>query len=105
MARPGGTVTVIHRADALGRLLAALMRRFGGLVVVPLYPRSGTNASRVLVQGQKDSRAPLELRMGLVLHRQGNAFTPEIDAILRQGLALDMSRSSPKQRPTAAFSW
>jgi tRNA1(Val) A37 N6-methylase TrmN6 len=105
MTKPGGTVTVIQRADALGRLLAALMPRFGGLVIVPLFPRSGMNASRVLVQGQKDSRAPLELRTGIVLHSQGNAFTPEIDAILRQGLALDMTRSSPKRRPTAAFAW
>jgi tRNA1(Val) A37 N6-methylase TrmN6 len=90
MAAPGGSATVIHKADALIRLLAALDGRFGGLVVVPLFPRDGASAHRVLVQGAKGSRAPPALLPGLVLHGAGDAFTPRAQAVLRDGAALAM---------------
>jgi tRNA1(Val) A37 N6-methylase TrmN6 len=92
MAAPGGGVTVIHKAQALIRLLAVLDGRFGELRVLPLYPRAGAPAHRVLVQGVKGSRAPLALLPGLVLHGDGDAFTPEAQAVLRDGAALHMSR-------------
>ena len=38
MARPGGSVTLIHRAEALQEVLAALDGRFGGAVVLPIHP-------------------------------------------------------------------
>jgi tRNA1(Val) A37 N6-methylase TrmN6 len=82
-------VTMIHRADALGALLHGLGRRFGGLRVLPLYPRAGTEAHRVVIQGRKGSRAPLSLLPGIVLHGEGNGFVPAIDAVLRHGAALD----------------
>jgi len=88
--RPGGTATMIHRADALGEVLSAFAGRFGGLVVYPLYPRQGSSAIRVLVQGTKGSNAPIELRPGLVLHDLDNAFRPEVEAILRGGAGLSL---------------
>jgi FkbM family methyltransferase len=88
MTKPGGTVTMIHRADAVGEVLTALAGRFGGAIVFPLFPRPGKSAIRVLVQGVKGSNAPTELRPGLVLHTVGNRFTPEAEAILRHGAAL-----------------
>jgi len=92
MAAPGGGVSVIHKAEALARLLAVLDGRFGGLVVLPLYPRAGTPAHRVLVQGTKGSRAPLCLLPGFTVHGAGDAFTSEAQAILRDGDALPMRR-------------
>jgi tRNA1(Val) A37 N6-methylase TrmN6 len=71
-------------------VLAALAGRFGGAVVVPLHPRDGAPAIRVLVRAVKGSRAPLELRPGLVLHGAGNAFRPRIAAVLRDGAALPL---------------
>ena len=90
MAAPGGTATLIHRADALGKVMGALSGRFGGLRVLPVYPRPDTPAIRVLVQGTKGSRAPMTLLPGLVLHGEGNAFTPAADAIFRSGAALPL---------------
>ena len=87
--RPAGMVSMIHRADALGAVLAALDRRFGGLRVLPLHPRAGEPATRVIVQGIKGSRAPLVLRSGLVLHNaDGHDFSAEVQAVLRDGAAL-----------------
>jgi tRNA1(Val) A37 N6-methylase TrmN6 len=65
-------------------LLAAFDARFGALTVLPLSPRPGEPASRVLVRGVKGSRAPLALLSGRPVHiAGGEAFTPEMEAILR----------------------
>ena len=82
-----GTVTMIHRAETLGKILVAMEDRFGDIRVAPLYARGGTAASRVIVQGVKGSKAPMQLLPGLVLHGEGNAFTPDADAVLREGMA------------------
>ena len=79
---------MIHKADAVAAILSAYAQRFGAIKLKPIYARAGEPAIRVLVQGVKGSRAPLEIRPGLVLHGNGNAFTPEVDAILRTGAAL-----------------
>ena len=82
-----GTVTIVHRADALGQLLDSMQNRFGGIRIAPLFPRRGSAASRILIQGTKGSKAPLQILPGIVLHGDGNDFTPEADAVLRGGAA------------------
>ena len=91
MTAPGGEATIIHKADALARLLAVLDARFGALKVLPLHPRAGAPAHRVLVQGVKGSRGPLQILPGFVLHQDGNAFTPAAQDILRDCAPLPMS--------------
>ncbi len=93
MARAGGAATIIHRADALHALLDALGGRFGGAVVLPIHPRDGEPASRVLIQAIKGSRAALELRPALVLHNADHGFRPEVEAILRHGAALALRKA------------
>jgi tRNA1(Val) A37 N6-methylase TrmN6 len=90
MAAPGGLATIIHKAEALGRVLAAFDQRFGAIRILPLYPRVGTLAHRIIVQGTKGSRAPLQVLPGFVLHEAGNGFTPAAQDILRRGGALAM---------------
>jgi tRNA1(Val) A37 N6-methylase TrmN6 len=82
-----GTVTLIHRAETLGKILASMESRFGDIRVAPLYAREGTAASRVIVQGVKGSKAPMQLLPGLILHEQDNGFTPDAEAVLRDGAA------------------
>lgn len=88
MARPKGTVTFIHRADALADLLVAMTGHLGGIEVFPLWPAAGKPASRVILRGQRDSKAPLTLRPGLVLHGRDGRFTERAEALLRGGEAL-----------------
>lgn len=90
MLVPRGSVTVVHRADSLPQILASLHNRFGDIRIAPLFPRAGAAASRILVQGIKGSRAPLQILPGLVLHGEANAFTPEADAVLRDGAAFTL---------------
>ena len=82
-----GTVTLIHRAETLGKILASMEGKFGDIRVAPLYARVGTAASRVVVQGIKGSRAPMQLLPGLILHQDDNSFTPDAEAVLRDGAA------------------
>lgn len=88
MAAPHGTATIIHKAEALAELLAVLDSRFGALTVLPVHPREGEPAIRVIVQGIKGSRAPLRLMSGFCLHGTGQGFTPAAQAILRHGAPL-----------------
>lgn len=89
MLRPGGKLTLIHRADRLADALAALGGRIGGIVVFPLWPRAADRpAKRVLIQGQKGSGAPLRLARGLVLHEADGSYTAAAHAVLYRGAAL-----------------
>src|SRR5690606_4473512 len=83
VAAPGGSLTIVHRPDVLPELLPLLDGRFGALKVLPLHPRAGEPALRILIQGRKGSRAPLKLLPGLVLHEDGHQFRPEVAEILR----------------------
>jgi tRNA1(Val) A37 N6-methylase TrmN6 len=88
MLKPGGTLTLIHRADRLGDILAALGGALGAIAAFPLWPGQGRPAKRVLVQGRKGSRAPLALMPGLSLHQEGGRLSEAADAVLRHGEAL-----------------
>lgn len=93
-ASPRGVFTIIQRADRLGDLLAVLQGRAGGLVVVPLWPKAGREAKRVIVQARRGARKPLRLHPGLVLHRADGSYTEAADAILRGG-PFDLGELSP----------
>ena len=91
MARPRGSVTMIHRADRLDAVLAAFGGRLGGTVVFPLWPGPGGKAAkRVIVRGRKGSAAALRLLPGLVLHGPGGAYTREAEEVLRHARALQL---------------
>jgi tRNA1(Val) A37 N6-methylase TrmN6 len=92
MLRPGGTLALIHRADALADVLAALDGRFGDAAVLPVHPYADKPASRILVHAAKGSRAPLRLMPGLVLHNTDRSFSADVEAVLRHGAALDAFR-------------
>jgi tRNA1(Val) A37 N6-methylase TrmN6 len=86
-----GTATMIHRADALGAVVSAFESRFGAIRVFPIFPREAVAANRIIVQGVKGSRAPLQILPGLVLHGDGNGFLPRAEAILRDGAGLALA--------------
>lgn len=88
MAAPGGRVAMIHKADALPRILAAFEGRFGSIAILPVYARTGEPAIRVIVEGIKGSRAPIRIKPGLALHNPDHSFVPEVEAIFRHGAAL-----------------
>ena len=92
LLRPSGEVTLIWRADGLDMLLATLGAGFGALTLLPVHPKPGAAAIRVLARAVKGSRAPLALLPGLVLTDAGGKPNAEAEAILREGAALPLAR-------------
>ena len=90
MAKPGGVATLIHKAGALGEVLAAFGNRFGDIRVLALHPREGAAAIRVIVSGIKGSRAPMKVLAPLVLHGEGTGFAPVAAAVLREGAGVPL---------------
>jgi tRNA1(Val) A37 N6-methylase TrmN6 len=88
MLRPKGTLVLVHRADRLDDLLAALRGRVGEVVICPLWPKKGRAAKRILLRGRKGVASPLTLLPGLVLHEEDGRYTPDADAVLRQAAGL-----------------
>ena len=91
--RPRGRLVLVHRADRLDAILAALHGPAGDIAVCPLWPRAGAPARRVIVSARKGSRGPLRLLPGLVLHGGDGRFTSAADAILREGAPLPLDPS------------
>jgi tRNA1(Val) A37 N6-methylase TrmN6 len=87
--RPKGTLTLIHRADRLDEIMAALSGRFGAITLFALWPRTGEAAKRVLISGVKGSKTPGRLAAGLVLHEADGGYTDAAAAVLR-GAALSL---------------
>ena len=54
LLRPDGAVTLIWRADGLADALAALAADFGAIAVLPVHPKPGAPAIRVLARAVKD---------------------------------------------------
>jgi tRNA1(Val) A37 N6-methylase TrmN6 len=88
--RPRGTITVVHRADRLDRLLAALTGSAGGIVVFPLWPMHEKDAKRVIVQARKDIKTPTRMAAGLTLHEAGGGYTQVAEAVLRGETSLHL---------------
>lgn len=87
---PKGRITLIHMPQALPDLMPLLERRFGALTLLPLFPKKGEAAVRVIVQARKGSRAGMRLLQGLVLHEADGSYTARAEAVLRHGQALDL---------------
>ncbi|MEM7444549.1 MAG: methyltransferase [Pseudomonadota bacterium] len=80
---PKGWLTMIHRADRYDRIVTGLAGRFGAITLIPLWPRQGIAAKRVIVRARKGVRSPGELDAGLVLHDDQGGFSKAALAVLR----------------------
>ncbi len=87
--KPGGWLTMIQSADRLADMLA--LKGAGSITILPVAPRAGREASRVILRARKGGRAPLRLLAPFILHegdrheRDGESFAPAAQAVLRAG--------------------
>jgi tRNA1(Val) A37 N6-methylase TrmN6 len=70
--------------DGIGALAGA---GFGSPALLPLWPRAGVAAKRVLLAARRGGRAPGRVLPGLVLHAETGA-TPAAESVLRDAAAL-----------------
>ena len=88
LLRADGIVTLIWRADGLAEVLTALDKDFGAITGLPVHPKPGAPAIRVLVRATKGNRAPLALLPGFLLADTDGKPTAAAEAVLRKGEAL-----------------
>lgn len=92
MARPlrrKGTLTLVLPAARFAEAAAALKAAGCGAVrLLPLWPRIGTPAKRILIQARRGGAGPDEVLPGLVLHEADGRFTAAAEAALREAAAL-----------------
>lgn len=87
---PGGYLTLIISVD----LLPAVLGLVPQASVLPLAPRTGRPAPRVIVQARKGGRAPFRLLPPFVIHAgvshdgDRESYTPNAEAVLRGGAGL-----------------
>jgi tRNA1(Val) A37 N6-methylase TrmN6 len=91
LLRPPGTLTLMWRADSLNDVLQALAPLFGAVTVLPIHPKPGKAAVRVLVRATKGSRAPLALLPGFVLDDGAGRVSEAAESVLRQGAILPLA--------------
>ena len=91
---PGGWLTLICGADGLPEVLAAMGGKLGSAAVLPLQPREGRAALRILLRARKGGKGAFRLLAPLVLHQgvthdgDRESYTPRANAVLRGGEGL-----------------
>jgi tRNA1Val (adenine37-N6)-methyltransferase len=81
--RPRGTLSLILPVPALPEAIAAFTAaKCGDLTLMPLWPREGTPAKLLILQGKRLGRGAMRIMPGLVLHDEAG-FTHEADRVLR----------------------
>lgn len=88
MLKDRGRLVLIHRADRTDRIIAGLVPHFGAIEILPLWPRAGEAAKRVIIRARKGVATPATLHPGLVLHAPDGGWTPEAEAILAEAQAV-----------------
>lgn len=88
---PQGVLTLIWRADGLEDVLSALSGAFGNVAILPVLPRAGTPAIRVLVRAAKAGDGGRVDYPALILNEANGQPTAEAEAVLRGGATLSIA--------------
>jgi tRNA1(Val) A37 N6-methylase TrmN6 len=83
LVKPKGSVTIIHRADYTDQIIKAFAHRFGAVEIIPLWPKQGIEAKRVIIRARKDRKDPCKILPGIIVHEDNGEYTQRADDILR----------------------
>jgi tRNA1Val (adenine37-N6)-methyltransferase len=87
--RDRGTASLVLPAARFDAGIAALRAAgCGSVTLLPLAPRAGQPAKRVLVRARKAGRAPARLLPPVILHEADGSFTAAAEDVLRHAAAL-----------------
>jgi len=78
-----GSLSMIHRADMLDDIILAMGKRFGAIEIIPLWPKAGEPAKRVIVRAYKHRKSPATIHAGITLHQENGDYTQDAENILR----------------------
>jgi tRNA1(Val) A37 N6-methylase TrmN6 len=86
-----GVLTLIWRADGLDEVLGALGTLFGNTAVLPVLPRAGAPAIRILVRAVKGGDGTRKDCPALALNDENGQPTAAAEAVLRSGKILTIA--------------
>ena len=86
--RHGGSLTLIHRADRLDKILALAFGRYGAIEIWPIHSKADEPAIRVIVKMLRNRKTPLKIHPALVLHYKDGTITAQANSILRDAQPL-----------------
>ncbi len=92
MLKPRGIGTLIYRADAIEKVLAALAGKAGRLKILPIAPYENQPAGRVIIQFRKGVKSETTMLPALVLHEKnsGEKFTLKATKIINGDMRLKL---------------
>ncbi len=91
LLKPQGVLTLIWRADGLPEALSALKPEFGAIAVLPVLPRAGAPAIRVLVRAVKGAGGARQDYPALILNDAQGKPAAAAEAVLRGGETLSLA--------------
>lgn len=91
LLKPGGVLTLIWRADEVDDVLGVLAREFGAISVLPVQPREGAAAIRVLVRAVRGGSGAPAYRPAFILNDAEGRPTAAAEAVLRGGQKLTLA--------------
>ncbi len=95
LTRAKGYITIIQRADRLDDCLDAVRGRAGDIRILPIAPRAGEAAHRVIIRARRNVKTPLSILPPLIIHKpvhdNDRAWTEEAEAILQGDARIDFS--------------
>ena len=85
LASAKGKILIIHRADRLDDIFAALKNRAGDIRIFPIRPNCSAPANRIIICATKANRAPTQIFAGLDIHplEKGSRFIEDAATIFR----------------------
>ena len=88
--KPNGHIALIHKMERLDEILHHLHNRFGGVRILPIITKAGTQAKRVIVIAIKDSKAPLKMCDPLILSDGEKQYTDFTNKVLYGDMEIDL---------------
>ena len=81
--KPGAAVTLIHRADRLAdAIVAANVSGINVHTIIPIWPKVGAQAHRVIIIGNTGKARRLVMEAGVTVHNSDGSYTAAVARIL-----------------------
>jgi tRNA1(Val) A37 N6-methylase TrmN6 len=101
LLKPGGSVTLIWRADHQQDVIEKIAAAFGEAVVLPVCPAPMQPPIRILVTARKGVGMQLKILPAMVLADRERRPSAEAEAVLRGGLPLPTGKLTRSAAPAA----
>jgi tRNA1(Val) A37 N6-methylase TrmN6 len=73
---------MIHRASRIDDVLLSLRGTVGSIQIIPIFPKIGGEANRIVIIAKKSSRTETKILSGIVVHNNDGSYSKVMKSIL-----------------------